>query len=255
MRRTTTTRWTLGTRSGDTLLNRYDVSRLERLALVGEPLDANTWQWVYDKLGQGHMEINNTYGQSETGSAWTSNIAGVTPAKPGSCGMPLPGHGCSVVDDKGQTLAPGEVGELTITTPFPTLARAIWHDPERYRDTYFTVPGHPHWYATHDAAVLDEDGHVWVLGRMDDVINVAAHRLSTMEMESAVLQVPEVAEAAVVGIPDPIKGEVPVAIVTTRTSLSPKDLEAAVREAITEQIGAIARPQTVVAVPIKPING
>lgn len=235
-------------RYGDTLLSRYDVSQLERLALVGEPLDANTWQWIYQKVGRGHMEINNTYGQSETGSAWTSSIVGVTPAKPGSCGMPLPGHGCAVVDDAGQTLASGEVGELAITTPFPTLARAIWNDPDRYRDTYFTVPGKPHWYATHDAAVLDDDGHVWVLGRMDDVINVAAHRLSTMEMESAVLQVPEIAEAAVVGIPDPIKGEVPVAIVTTRTPLSSEDLKKAVREAITEQIGAIARPQTVVAV-------
>ncbi len=235
-------------RYGDTLLNRYDVSRLERLALVGEPLDAHTWQWVYEKLGQGHMEINNTYGQSETGSAWTSSIVGVTPAKPGSCGMPLPGHGCSVVDDAGQTLPPGQVGQLAITTPFPALARTIWHDPERYRDAYFTVPGQPYWYATHDAAVLDEDGHVWVLGRMDDVINVAAHRLSTMEMESAVLEVAAVAEAAVVGIPDPIKGEVPVAIVTTRIPMPQKDLEESVQNAITEQIGPIARPHAVVAV-------
>ncbi len=235
-------------RYGEVLLNRYDVSQLERLALVGEPLDASTWQWVYEKLGQGHMEINNTYGQSETGSAWTSSIVGVTPAKPGSCGMPLPGHGCLVVDDTGKVLAPGHVGELAITTPFPTLARTIWRDPERYRDTYFTVSGQPHWYATHDAAVIDDDGHVWVLGRMDDVINVAAHRLSTMEMESAVLKVPEIAEAAVVGVPDPIKGEVPVAIVTTRTSLSPEDLQGAVQKAIAEQIGAIARPHAVVAV-------
>ncbi len=235
-------------RHGDALLDRYDISRLERLALVGEPLDAHTWQWVYDKLGKSRMEINNTYGQSETGSAWTSSIVGATPAKPGSCGMPLPGHGCCVVDDEGQALSPGEVGQLAITTPFPTLARTIWHDPERYRNVYFTVPGHPHWYATHDAAVLDEDGHVWVLGRVDDVINVAAHRLSTMEMESAVLEVPEIAEAAVVGIPDPIKGEVPVAIVTTRTVVPPEVLEGAVAKAITEQIGPIARPHAVVAV-------
>ncbi len=229
-------------RHGESLLAPHDMSHLERIALVGEPLDAHTWQWVFDKLGQSHVEINNTYGQSETGSAWTSSIVGATPAKPGSCGMALPGHAYAVVDDQGIPLEAGQVCQLVITKPFPTLARTIAGDPERYRESYFSIPGHPDWYATHDAALVDHDGHIWVLGRMDDVINVAAHRLSTMEMESAVLQVPEIAEAAVIGLPDDIKGEVPVVIVTTRVPLTQSELETAVTDAIVEQIGSIARP-------------
>jgi len=232
-------------RHGASLMTPYDLSRLERIALVGEPLDPHTWQWVYETLGQSHVEINNTYGQSETGSAWTSSIVGATWAKPGSCGVPLPGHGYAVVDDEGHSLGPHQVGQLAITTPFPTLARTIWGDPDRYRQVYFSIPGHPDWYATHDAAVVDEDGHIWVLGRIDDVINVAAHRLSTMEMESAVLEVPEVAEAAVIGLPDDIKGEVPVAIVTLRTPIAPDTLETAINGSIVAQIGAIARPSAI----------
>ncbi len=232
-------------RHGERLLEPYDIASLERIALVGEPLDAHTWQWVFEKLGRSQVEINNTYGQSETGSAWTSSIVGATPAKPGSCGLPLPGHAYAIVDDDGNAVPPGEVGQLAITAPFPTLARTIWRDPQRYRDVYFSIPQHPDWYSTHDAAVVDEDGHIWVLGRIDDVINVAAHRLSTMEMESAVLEVPEVAEAAVIGLPDAVKGEVPVAIVTTRSAVSKDALEQAVRQAVVEQIGAIARPEAV----------
>jgi acetyl-CoA synthetase len=140
------------------------------------------------------------------------------------------------------------VGQLVITEPFPTLARTIWNDPDRYRSVYFNIPGHPNWYATKDAAVMDSDGHVWVLGRIDDVINVAAHRLSTMEMESALLAVPEVAEAAVIGIPDDIKGEVPVAIVTLRTPIDADALQAKVSQAVLDQIGAIARPTAVIPV-------
>lgn len=235
-------------RHGEPLLAPYDLSRLERIALVGEPLDPHTWQWVFEKLGRSQVEINNTYGQSETGSAWTSSIVGATPAKPGACGLPLPGHACAIVSDEGRPVASGEVGQLVITEPFPTLARTIWNDPDRYRSVYFNIPGHPNWYATKDAAVMDSDGHVWVLGRIDDVINVAAHRLSTMEMESALLAVPEVAEAAVIGIPDDIKGEVPVAIVTLRTPIDADALQAKVSQAVLDQIGAIARPTAVIPV-------
>ncbi len=235
-------------RHGETLLEPYDLTHLERLALVGEPLDGHTWRWIYDHVGRAHMEINNTYGQSETGSAWTSSIAGATPAKPGSCGLALPGHAFAIVDDEGRPLSAGEVGQLAITAPFPTLARTIWGDPDRYRQAYFSIPGHPDWYASHDAAVVDHDGHIWVLGRVDDVINVAAHRLSTMEMESAILEVPDVAEAAVIGLADAIKGEVPVAIVTTRRPIAQEQLEHLVDAAIVNQIGAIARPYAVIAV-------
>lgn len=235
-------------RHGDTLLHQYAMPQLERISLVGEPLDVHTWRWVFEHLGKSQVEINNTYGQSETGSAWTSSIVGATDAKPGSCGLPLPGHGVAIIDEEGQVLPPGQVGELAITTPFPTLARTVWRDPERYRQVYFSIPNHPDWYATHDAAVVDEDGHIWVLGRMDDVINVAAHRLSTMEMETAVLQVPQVAEAAVIGMPDAVKGEVPVAIVTTRGPIEPDQLYTLVSESVVQQIGAIARPNRVIPV-------
>ena len=235
-------------RQGDELLAPYDLSRLQRLALVGEPLDAQTWQWVFDKMGHGQVEINNTYGQSETGSAWASSIVGATPAKPGSCGIALPGHGAIVVDDDGNPVKAGQVGTLVLTTPFPTLARTIWGDPERYERTYFSVPHHPDWYDTHDAAVIDSEGYIWVLGRIDDVINVAAHRLSTMELESAVLEVPAVAEAAVIGLPDDIKGEVPAAIVTTRTSVNSGVLTEQVRQQIEQKVGAIARPALVISV-------
>ncbi|PSR22201.1 MAG: acetyl-coenzyme A synthetase [Sulfobacillus acidophilus] len=235
-------------RHGDELVQPYDLAHLERIALVGEPLDSHTWRWIYEHVGRSRLEINNTYGQSETGSAWTSSIVGATAAKPGSCGLPLPGHAFAIVDDEGRPLPAGEVGQLAITAPFPTLARTIWGDPERYRQTYFSIPGHPDWYASHDAAVVDQDGHIWVLGRIDDVINVAAHRLSTMEMESAVLEVPDIAEAAVIGLADAIKGEVPVAIVTTRRAMAQEELERLVDAAITNQIGAIARPHAVIAV-------
>lgn len=225
----------------------YDLSSWELVALVGEPLDANTWHWVADELGQGQLEVNNTYGQSETGSAWTSSIVGVTDAKPGSCGLPLPGHAYAIVDEDGKPVAPGNVGHLVLRAPFPALARTIWGDRERYLREYFRKPGQ---YATHDAALVDDDGHLWVLGRMDDVINVAAHRLSTMEMESAVLSVAGVAEAAVIGVPDPVKGQVPVVFVSLRQGAElvageGDDLAQRVTHAIERQIGAIARPARV----------
>lgn len=229
---------------------KHDLAHWELVSLVGEPLDASTWYWVSEQLGQGHLEINNTYGQSETGSAWTSSIVGVTPAKPGSCGLPLPGHRFDVVNEDGVSVPVGTVGHLVLTASFPTLARTIWRDPERYRREYFRLAGR---YATHDAALVDQDGHIWVLGRIDDVINVAAHRLSTMEMESAALSVPEVAEAAVIGVPDEIKGQVPIAIVTVRQGVTDVSaIPARVSEAIETEIGAIARPRDVLVVDAMP---
>lgn len=227
-------------RYGPGYIKSHDLSALSLIALVGEPLDASTWNWVRDHIGSGQVEINNTYGQSETGSAWTSSLVGTTSAKPGSCGVPLPGHAFKIVDDDGQEVEKGSVGHLMLSNPFPALARTIWHDHEKYLATYFP---HGPFYATHDAAVLDDDGHVWVLGRIDDVINVSAHRLSTMEMESAVLELDHIAEAAVVGIGDAIKGEVPVVFVTFRQGY---DADTHVVEEVTEgivrSIGSIARP-------------
>ncbi|MDA8193480.1 MAG: acetate--CoA ligase [Thermaerobacter sp.] len=237
-------------RQGTALADSYNLESLELISLVGEPLDASTWYWVARELGKGRIEINNTYGQSETGSAWTSSLVGVTAAKPGSCGLPLPGHAYAIVDDGGHPVPAGKVGELVLTAPFPTLARTIWGDDARYRSQYFA---RPEFYATRDAAVEDHDHHIWVLGRVDDVINVAAHRLSTMEMESAVLTLPEVAEAAVIGVPDDIKGQVPVAFVTLRQGIEePSDLAQRVKSQVTDTIGAIARPAEVYRVDAMP---
>ncbi len=231
-------------RQGAALAEAHDLSALRLISLVGEPLDATTWHWVRDHVGDGRVEINNTYGQSETGSAWTSSLVGVTPAKPGSCGPALPGHDYEIVDAEGTPVAAGQTGYLTITQPFPTLFRGIWRDPERYRTQYFSRFG-PSRYDSADAALEDEDAHVWVIGRVDDVINVAAHRLSTMEMESALLTVPGVAEAAVIGVADELKGQVPEAFVTLAASAAGTVSEELLSQRLVEAIGPIARPRRV----------
>ncbi len=246
-------------RYGERWAQRHDLSSLQLVALVGEPLDAKTWHWVQDHVGHGRLEINNTYGQSETGSAWTSSIVGATPAKPGSCGLPLPGHAYAIVADDaadpgaagrdgagtvGQPVPTGTVGHLVLTAPFPTLFRSIWREPERYRTQYFSAFG-PGSYASADAALEDPDGHVWVVGRVDGVINVAAHRLSTMEMESALLSLPGVAEAAVIGVDDPTKGQVPVGFVTLTADAAGSLDEAQLSQRLVEAIGPIARPKRI----------
>jgi len=231
-------------RHGPELAARHDLSALGLLALVGEPLDATTWHWVHEHVGHGRLEINNTYGQSETGSAWTSSVVGVTPAKPGSCGMPLPGHAYEILDEEGNLAPVGNVGHLTLTAPFPALFRDIWRDPGRYRTQYFSTFGPDH-YDSADAALEDPDGHIWVVGRVDGVINVAAHRLSTMEMESALLEVDGVAEAAVIGVEDATKGQVPEVFVTLSASASPAPTEEMLIQRLVEVIGPIARPRRV----------
>lgn len=171
--------------------------------------------------------------------------------KPGSCGPALPGHAYQVVDDAGNPVEVNTPGTLVLTKPFPTLARSIWNDPQRYVTQYFThIPGR---YDTFDTAIYDPDGHVWVLGRIDDVINVAAHRLSTMEMESAILELPGVAESAVIGFDDGVKGQVPIVFITLREeSLKQENWTEKVQEQLTRQIGAIARPNQVFVVDAMP---
>ncbi|QRP43691.1 AMP-binding protein [Amycolatopsis sp. FDAARGOS 1241] len=194
---------------GEELRAAHPLPRLQLVTVQGEPLDADTFTWGLTRLG---VPIVNAYGQTETGSTWTYPVTGVDALKAGSAGRPLPGHGCEVVDDDGVPVPAGTKGNLVITRPFPTLARTVWHDHERYLSAYFTR--YPGKYCTNDEAVLDADGHLWVLGRADDVINVAAHRISTMEIEGVVTADDRVAEAAVVGVPDATKGTVPVAFVT-----------------------------------------
>jgi acetyl-CoA synthetase len=212
---------------------------------VGEPLDPETWAWTRDILGRGRIFVNNTYGQTETGTGWTSSMVGMTATKPGSCGHPLPGYCAEVVDEGGNGVARGELGVLTLTAPFPSLARTVWRDSQRYVAAYFSqFPGR---YLSNDAAIIDPDGQVWGTGRVDDVINVAAHRIGTMEIEAALIGHPAASEAAVVGMPDPVKGEVPLAFVILRAghTASP-ELERELSDHIVREMGAFSRPQRVV---------
>lgn len=230
--------------AGERWLEGRDLSELKLVSLVGEPIDPETWHWVHEVVGRGEAFINNTYGQTETATGWTSAIVGLTGAKPGSCGIPLPGYVSEVVDEGGRPVPPGTPGYLTIKEPFPCLARTVWGDHRRYLSTYFErFPGR---YFSADACVVDRDGHYWVTGRVDDVINVAGHRLGTMEMEAALLNHPDVAEAAVIGVPDPTKGTVPVAFALLRAGVQPRPgLREELEQRIVERVGAIARPAAV----------
>jgi acetyl-CoA synthetase len=202
-------------------------------------------------LGKGKLFVNNTYGQTETGTAWSSAIVGLSPTKPGSCGHALPGYVGKVLREDQTEAAPGELGALTLAAPFPCLARTVWGDHQRYVDSYLKdFPGH---YMASDAAVFDADGQLWVTGRLDDVVNVAGHRLGTMELEAALLTHRAVSEAAVVVQPDDVKGTVPVAFVVPRAGFSDsKELQEELSQAIVAAVGAIARPARVVVLPTVP---
>ncbi|MDB5395295.1 MAG: AMP-binding enzyme family protein [Rhodospirillales bacterium] len=228
--------------TGDALATRHPLPCLRLISLQGEPLDIDTFHWTARHIGSG-VPIINAYGQSETGSTWTYPIAGVDDIKAGSCGRTVPGHGYEILDDNGGPVTPGTPGNLVLTHPFPTLARTIWDDHPRYVKGYFaTFPGR---YQSSDRAILDPDGHLWVVGRSDDVINVAAHRISTMEIESAVTAQIGVAEAAVVGINDGVKGTVPVAFVVLMAGADRMQVETAVTAAVDAAIGGIAHLQRV----------
>jgi acetyl-CoA synthetase len=231
-------------RAGDALVAKHDLSRLELVSLVGEPLDPDTWTWTRDVLGGGNLFVNNTYGQTETGTAWSSTMIGATPTRAGSCGHALPGYEARVLREDGTEAAPCELGALVLSAPFPCLARTVWGDHARYAETYLSqFPGH---YAASDASLFDQDGQLWVTGRLDDVMNVAGHRLGTMELEAALLTHPSVSEAAVVTQPDEVKGTVPVAFVVPRAGIADSpELEAALAQAVVDAVGAIARPARV----------
>jgi len=223
---------------GDHLAAAHLLPRLRLVTVQGEPLDGDTFTWATEHLGSG-VPVVNAYGQTETGSTWAYPVAGVEALKPGSTGTAVPGHAYAILDDFGEPVPAGTKGNLVITEPFPTLARTVWDDPERYHAAYFSrFPGT---YSTNDEAVVDNDGHLWVLGRADDVINVAAHRISTLEIEAIAISHPQVAEAAVVGVPDDVKGTVPVAFLTLLDGADPGEVRQQVSESVTSQLGAYAR--------------
>lgn len=232
---------------GEDVLNQFDLSPLDVVTLVGEPFDPETWQWTHDVFGKGNIYVNNTWGQTETAGTPLANAAWLTPMKPGSAGVQFLGAKMDVVDDEGNSVEPNVLGNLIIREPFPMLSRTLWNEPQRFYDEYYSqVEGA---YYSSDLALYDEDGHFWVVGRSDDAFNVAGHRLSTMEMESAVLEVGGVAETAVIGVPDDIRGEVPLVFVrTNESSIDEEQLVTKVSDNIIDQIGRIAQPKSVVVV-------
>jgi acetyl-CoA synthetase len=229
---------------GNEWVNPHDLSSLRLIGSVGEPINPAAWKWYYETIGRGRCPIVDTWWQTETGAIMISPLPGATPTKPGSATLPLPGITARVVDLKGEPVKPGETGYLTIQNPWPSMLRTIFGDDERYQREYWSrIPGI---YFAGDAAQCDKDGYIWVLGRVDDVIKVAGHRLSSMEIESALVSHPTVAEAAVVARPDEVKGEAIVCFVTLRSGQMPnRELRTVLMEHVSVTIGTIARPADV----------
>ncbi len=229
---------------GNDWLAKHDLSSLRLLGTVGEPINPAAWKWYFEVIGGKRCPIVDTWWQTETGAMMISPLPGATPTKPGSATLPLPGVVSRVVTLKGESVKPGETGYLIIEKPWPSMLRTIYGDDERFKRDYWSrIPGV---YFTGDAAQCDADGYTWVLGRVDDVIKVAGHRLSSMEIESALVSHPSVAEAAVVARPDAIKGEAIVCFVTLRAGHNHSiALRSALTEHVAETIGAIARPAEV----------
>ncbi|MBI3663459.1 MAG: acetate--CoA ligase [Acidobacteria bacterium] len=229
---------------GKQWLEGHDISKIRLLGTVGEPINPAAWKWYYEVIGRNQCPIVDTWWQTETGSILISPLPGATPTKPGSATLPLPGIAARVVNMQGEPVKPGETGYLVIEKPWPSMLRTIYGDDERFRRDYWTrIPGT---YFTGDAAQRDKHGYFWVLGRVDDVIKVAGHRLSTMEIESALVSHPSVAEAAVVARPDEIKGEAIVAFVTLRAGEKPSpELKMGLGDHVAHIIGTIARPAEV----------
>jgi acetyl-CoA synthetase len=229
---------------------KHDLSTLRVLGTVGEPINPEAWMWYHEHIGGADRPIVDTWWQTETGGHMITPLPGVTTTKPGSACHPIPGVFAELVDDAGEQVARGG-GYLTITRPWPGMLRGIWGDPERYRDTYWSrFEGR---YFAGDGAKLDDDGYLWLLGRVDDVMNVSGHRISTTEVESALVDHPAVAEAAVVGATDDITGQAIVGYVILRGGFEPsQQLGDAIREHVGVKLGKIARPKTVIIVPDLP---
>jgi acetyl-CoA synthetase len=222
---------------------RHDLSTLRLLGSVGEPINPEAWIWYHEQIGKARCPIVDTWWQTETGGIMITPLPGVTTTKPGSATVPFPGISAELVDTEGRPIERGG-GFLTLTEPWPGMLRTIYGDDERYRETYWTrFPGR---YFAGDGAKLDEDGYWWILGRVDDVLNVAGHRIGTMEVESALVDHPMVAEAAVVGRTHDLKGHALAAFVTLKEGNTPSAaLKGELKEHVTKKIGAIARPDDI----------
>ena len=233
---------------GDDIPAQHDLSSLRLLGSVGEPINPEAWIWYRDVIGSGRTPIVDTWWQTETGAIMISPLPGVTDCKPGSAMRPLPGISASVVDDAGNPVDLGGGGYLVLSEPWPAMLRGIWGDDQRYVDTYWSR--WPETYFAGDGAKLDDDGAIWLLGRVDDVMNVSGHRISTTEVESALVSHPAVAEAAVVGASDEMTGQGIVAFVILRAGSDEDatDLVADLRAHVAKEIGPIAKPRQIMIV-------
>jgi acetyl-CoA synthetase len=229
---------------GADLPAKHDLSSLRLLGTVGEPINPEAWMWYYEHIGGRRCPVVDTWWQTETGQIMITPLPGITVAKPGSAMQGFPGVKAVVVDDRGQAVEPGSGGYLTLQRPWPAMLRTLWGDDERYVQTYWSrFPGV---YFAGDGAKLDDDGHIWLLGRVDDVMNVSGHRISTTEVESALVDHPKVAEAAVVGRSDPDTGQAIAAFVSLRgDNIGDDALAAQLREHVADRIGKIARPKQI----------
>lgn len=231
-------------KAGNEWPEKHDLSTLRLLGTVGEPINPEAWMWYREKIGGNKCPIIDTWWQTETGSIMISPMPGVTATKPGSCTRPIFGVVPEIVDKDGKEVGPNEGGYLVLKNPWPSMLRTIYGDDERFKEQYWSqVPGK---YFTGDGARKDEDGYFWIMGRIDDVINVSGHRLSTMEIESALVSHDFVAEAAVVGAPDELKGEGIHCFVTLEGKRDPsEELKKTLMAHVVTQIGALARPEAI----------
>ncbi len=223
---------------------KHDLSSLRLLGTVGEPINPEAWMWYHEQIGKERCPIVDTWWQTETGSIMISPLPGATPTKPGTATLPLPGIFPEIVDKNGEPVEQGQGGYLTILKPWPSMLRTVYGDPERYKEQYWSR--YPGVYFTGDGARQDADGYYWIMGRVDDVINVSGHRLGTMEIESALVSHPDVAEAAVVSRPHDLKGEAIIAFVSLEDGKTGNDeLIDLLKAHVVKEIGALARPEEI----------
>ncbi len=232
---------------GSDLPKQYDLSSLRLLGSVGEPINPEAWMWYFETVGGGRCPLVDTWWQTETGSHMIAPLPGAAALKPGSCTFPVPGIEAAIVDEAGHDVEPGKGGFLVIKKPFPSQLRTLWNDPDRFRHAYFPEEMGGKYYLSGDSANRDAQGYFWIMGRIDDVLNVSGHRLGTMEIESALVANPLVAEAAVVGKPHDIKGEAIVAFVVLKGSRpeNAREMASTLRDWVAKEIGPIARPDDI----------
>ncbi len=236
-------------KAGADLPKKYDLSSLRILGTVGEPINPEAWMWYHRTVGGERCPIVDTWWQTETGGHMITPLPGVTPTKPGSCTMALPGIMAAIVDETGQDVERGKGGILVIKRPWPSMIRTIWGDPERFKKSYYPEDFKGKYYLAGDGANRDLDGYFWIMGRIDDVLNVSGHRLGTMEIESALVANPMVAEAAVVGRPDDMTGEAVSAFVVLKqarpTGADAQRIATDLRNWVAKEIGPIAKPKEI----------